>query len=225
MNYTIVSPAYLPDINYFIPLVNCTLVLYCDQYQYVKRSSVNRSYPVNNFKKLTIPVKHDGIKPISQKIIAQVESWQQSHLKTIKHLYNSLPFFDDYFEDLKRTFNHTTPFLTDFLQIQLKFFLNVLRINPQVIPLSSFSNYQNIEEVIIRVNRKNGFCFQFFKEYEIRGWLDPTILLNNKIKIETLQKFNGNNNYNQSILNFIFQYGPESAYLIREIKQSCYLLR
>ncbi len=115
MKFTITAPAYLPKVEYFIPFINCDKILFADHLQYVKRSSITKSAQLNKGNILSIPVKHLGVlSSIKSMEIATDQSWNINHLKTIRHQYNTYPFFEEYNADISNHFKEYNSNLGDF---------------------------------------------------------------------------------------------------------------
>lgn len=226
MKYTITSPAYLPNVEYFIPFLNCVYLLFADHLQYVKRSSITRSFPLNRGNFITIPVKHSRyIATIKSKEIVSDNYWTIIHLKTIRHQYSTYPFFEEYYYDLSHLYQGKHAKLSIFLGDTISFFLNKLKINMQLISNNTLLSSKNLESGLIDFAKdKKNISFLYDKVYDKNGWLNIFQIQSSQIPTISITKKKSDPNLDISILDFLFTHGPEAPNIIRELYSSCFIL-
>lgn len=99
----ITQPTYLPWLGYFHQMANADTFIFLDNVQFAKHSWQQRNRVKGPEKEvwLTVPVLNKGR---YHQLISEVEiadhSWEQGHLKTIKHLYARAPYYQDVIDSL-----------------------------------------------------------------------------------------------------------------------------
>ncbi len=216
MSFTATIPSYLPDVKYFAQFLNSKYILFADHFQYTKRSSITRSTNLANNVQLVIPVIHNGYKKcISEKQIADIENWSNKHLKTIHHLYNKCPFFEEYFTEIETIYRQKAAPLNLFLFNTTSFFINKLKIKSKLVSTSKLGFNANFENSIIDFAIELNLKKYYYKTEEISVSIKDA-LLKSKIKPIELDKNLNNKFFNVNVLEFLFRFGPEAAFLIRE---------
>ena len=97
----VLSPAYLPNIEYCSWLLHQKKVLFSETITYQKQSYRNRAeiYGANGKLKLIIPIKHtNGVRKTLEKevLISYEQNWQIQHWKSLCYSYRSSPYFEFY---------------------------------------------------------------------------------------------------------------------------------
>jgi hypothetical protein len=115
------QPFYLPDFYYFYKISCCDFFLIADHLRFRKQSPMVRTQ-LPDGKYLTVPVSHQNIPahPVIQKVRLISDSrWKMNHLRTIRSLFQKLPYFEHYFPELEEIYNRDyqffSPFLTDII--------------------------------------------------------------------------------------------------------------
>ena len=115
----VLSTAYFATIRYFSVLLSDATVCYIERHEnYVKQSYRNRCtiYSANGLLDLVVPVA----KSVKPKIpVAEVEisydmTWQKQHFKAIESAYRRSPFYEFYIDDLMLFFNCRHRYLYDY---------------------------------------------------------------------------------------------------------------
>lgn len=216
MSFMATVPMYLPDVNYFIHFLKSNYLLFVDHIQYTKRSSITRSTNLANKVKLTVPVIHNGYqKSISEKQIAYKENWSNKHLKTIYHLYHKNTFFEEYFTEFEMLYADQSGRLNIFLLSSMQFFLDKLQIKSRLMPTSKIGFDTDFESNIIDFAMSLNLKNYYYKTLENTLISEKTLLRANIRPIMLIQNQN-KNLLGMNILEFLFSFGPEAAFLIRE---------
>ncbi len=219
MSFTATLPAYLPDASYFIQFLPCRFVLIADHVQFQKRSAITRNSIAPGIPALSVPVQHNGYKkPIYQKEIAFIENWNFKHLKTIHHKFNTAPYFDDYFPEIEQILKNTNNCLTDFLTAFLNFFLKRLKIGSTIVQTSSLNFTGKLEDNLIDFAKSNDLHRYYLLQKDADARQIDTSKLNGA-HIETciFPKLKSPQIAEMNILDFLFQYGPEASFIIRDL--------
>lgn len=218
MTFTILTPVYLPEVNYFKYFLDCDIILFADHFQFKKRSNIVRSSTLLNNTRLTIPVKHTGYKQkISEKKIAPVESWNKIHLKTIRHLYHNFPYFEEYYPELIPVYNKPDVMLSGFLLNFIIWLKNKLKIECTVETTSQLDFSSDLHSGLIQFSVRNKADFYFRQEDVRSGWFSTDTLKKNNVSMIAFREFS-DNVLKMNILEFLFRYGIEAAYKIRMIQ-------
>ncbi len=223
MNLSGLAPAFLPSLAYFWKIAQIDQVIIADHFQYVKRSDAAISAPIGQQRLLLrVPVLHDkNPAPIFKKEINSSRAWRNKHYKTLKHIFNKAPFADYYFPAIEGLLFNDENLLSEFHIKWLKYFIDCLHL-PASIHMASQIGSGKTNEESISLWSKYLSCNEYITDgpvYE-KGWIKPDLLKLHHIKcrqfsampeahILALYK-------DLSILEFLFQFGPEAGYILRQ---------
>ncbi len=194
-----VCPAYLPSIRYMAWMAAQNEVAFVKTNNYQKQTYRNRTeiYGPNGKLKLTIPILHKKNQKHqldSEVEIFQESSWQKNHWKSLESSYRSSPFFEFYEDDLYPFFHQRQRRLMDLNISLIKKIFSLIDI-----------------EIVIKNTKEI---------YEFRELLDAKKNSVYKTPIYN-QVFNSKHGYinNLSILDLIFNLGPDSNFYLKKIQQ------
>jgi len=196
----IVSSAYLPPSEYFSAILHADKVLIEREENYLKQSYRNRCYILSSHgaQLLTVPIylgsQHKtAIKEIR---IDYSKRWQQVHLRAFTAAYNSSPYFQFYFENIEKIISKKTDFLLD---LNMELTESVLKMLNYKKKLSYTSYFEPVEK------SENDF------RYKISPKEDSYFIMR-----EYQQVFKMDDKFTRglSILDLIFNMGPESTYYL-----------
>ncbi len=202
----LLSTAYFPNIQYFSKII-LKESFFIEVYEnFPKQTFRNRCQILgpNGVADLIVPViKGRGGKTNTKDIkISYAEDWQRIHYQAIKSNYASAPFFDFYFEDIEPFFNKKYEYLIDFNS-------DILMTISELLSLDIKINYT--EDFI----PLNDVSFN-----DLRFALSPKITLpDSTFSPESyIQVFEDRMEFmpNLSILDLIFNLGPESTDYIKK---------
>jgi hypothetical protein len=111
------QPFYLPDFYYFYKISCCDFFLIADHLRFRKQSPMVRTQ-LPDGKYLIVPVSHQNspAHPVIQKVRLISDSrWKMNHLRTIRSLFQKLPYFEHYFPELEEIYNRDHQYLSPFL--------------------------------------------------------------------------------------------------------------
>ena len=201
LNNPLLPTAYLAPIYYYAILLqhpNCRIELH---EHFIKQSIRNRCdiYGANGKLRLSIPKQRKGSsKTIIENLkISYRNNWQKQHWNAIESAYNSSPFFEYYKDELKPFFEEKEEYLVKF---NSKLQNTILRILQQ----------ENIIKNTTEYLHKGDF-------FDLRNY---TWKLKNQEKYD--QVFMENQGFipNLSILDLLFNLGPESIDYLHNIDLS-----
>ena len=190
--------AYLGPIIYYAILLqkpNCKIEYY---EHFIKQSIRNRCeiYSSNGKLRLTIPKQRKGSsKRIITKIkISYQEKWQKEHWNAIISSYNSSPFFQYYQDEIKPLFEKKERYLIDFNNKLQQVILKILQVDIKYEASTKYNHSGDFSDL-----RNYKFNNLNIKKYD-------------QVFMEKYG-FIGN----LSILDLIFNLGPESADYLKNI--------
>ncbi len=196
----LVSTAYLPPVSYFSQIAHVEEVFVEREENYLKQTYRNRCYILSAHgpQSLSIPVFRGSqhktvIRDIS---VDYSKRWQQVHLGAIISSYRASPYFEFYYEIIENIISQNHKFLLD---LNLELTEAILKIIKLQITLFYTSVFEPAN------NRDNDF------RYTISPKLESSV----KVK-EYSQVFDTGQGFvpNLSIIDLIFNMGPESSYYL-----------
>ncbi len=194
----LLSTAYFPPIEYFSLIKNADSVLVEREENYVKQTYRNRCKILTSAgtQVLSVPVmKGASVKALVRDVVIDYSKrWQQVHLRALSSAYGTSPYFQFYFESIERSLIRGHKYLLDLNEELLRICLGILRIDRAVSYTSSFkpAGIKNDFRYTLTPKKASGYStkpyYQVFSENGFVGGL--------------------------SILDLIFNMGPESADLL-----------
>ena len=198
LNNPLLTTAYLAPISYYAILLqypNCSIEIH---EHFIKQSIRNRCdiYSANGILRLSIPKERKGS---SKKIIGKLkisykQNWQKQHWNAIESAYNSSPFFEYYKDELKPFFEEKEEYLVNFnsklqnIIISMLNEENTIKNTTEYLDKGDFSDLRNYTWEL----KKQKEYDQVFMEKQ--GFIS-----------------------NLSILDLLFNIGPESADYLHNI--------
>tara|TARA_Y100000746_G_scaffold225260_1_gene228741 strand:- start:151 stop:759 length:609 start_codon:yes stop_codon:yes gene_type:complete len=191
--------SYLGPIEYFAFIIQNKKTIIEKQENFLKQTIRNRCeiYNSNGIQHLTVHKKRKSSSKIkiSEIEISNDHHWKKNHIKAIKSAYSSSPFFDHYFEYFEEIYNLTENKL---FNLNLKFIeltLQILGSNNEITYTSTYNNN--------------------FNGIDLRNYQFDTIECDYYDQV-----FNKNHGFirNLSIIDLIFNLGPESLNYLENIK-------
>ena len=192
LNNPLLPTAYFGPISYYAILLqypNCNIELH---EHFIKQSIRNRCdiYGANGKLRLTIPKQRKGSdKTIIKEIhISNKQNWQKEHWNAIVSAYNSSPYFEYYKDGLQPLFEEKEEYLTSFnnkLQIVI---LSILQEEKKVNTTTEYlhqGNFSDLRNYNWKIEKQEKYDQVFMEK---QGFIP-----------------------NLSILDLLFNLGPESA--------------
>ena len=203
---TVLLPiAYLPPVSWFYYYLNSASVE-IEQYEtYPKQTYRNRStiLSANGKLDLSIPVsKPNGKHTITCDVdIFNLEKWSQNHWKAICSAYLNSPFFEYYTDEVESVYKSAPDKLVDFNLKMLEVTLDILGIKS-------------------RHELTNDFVHYPANTLDLRNEINPKKESKNLVFPDYIQVFSSRFGFTQnlSIIDVIFNLGPESLDYLKQIK-------
>jgi hypothetical protein len=129
----LIHHTYFPNLAYFAVMLEADTVYFevCDNYQ--KQTYRNRTeiYGANGKLALTVPVSYtQKNRQLYKDVkIANENSWQQQHLKSLQSAYSMSPFFEFYIDDLMPLFEKQFDYILDFNHNCFEALLDCIQLN------------------------------------------------------------------------------------------------
>ena len=222
MKIAATQPTFLPYPGYFslMDLVDEFIIM--DNIQFDSRSWQQRNYILFNNKQtlLTVPVlkKKKSSQKISEVNIDTSKNYINKHLNTIEQAYKKKPFFKKYFSQISSIYLLNSKNLIDLNLKLIKLFMKILSIDCKLELLSNLEiNSFHKDELIYQICKKRK-CQTYISTLGAKNYLEQ----NNKLKLDFKLNYfiyedknkDKNDNF-LSILDLIFNYGPESLAIIK----------
>jgi hypothetical protein len=218
------QPTFLPYPGYFGLIDFVDKFIFMDNVQFNQRSWQQRNYIKFNYidHMLTVPVLKKNKR---EQLILDVEidvssNYVNKHLKTIERAYKKSKYFDSYFPIISKVYNKNFKFLLDLNSNLIKVFLEILGISKSIIFLSSLKieNYKNAE-LIYKICESQK-CETYVSTIGSKSYLNNYNKIFEKYNVKffiynNATKFELDNSHQSSIIDLIFNEGPESLKKIR----------
>ncbi len=138
---------FFPSIDYMFALAQGGVQIEAHE-NYVKQSQRNRMILLSDkgVERLSIPiVGQKGVKtPIGEILIDNSTPWQRQHLRTIRTLYASAPYFEHYFPIIEELYSNPSTHLFEF---NLAITERLMRIFKLTQPLVFTSEFMGVDEI------------------------------------------------------------------------------
>jgi hypothetical protein len=132
MNKSIlIEPHFLPSLEYFCALLSFEEIILEGWEHFPKQTYRNRCYinTAHGVKILTVPLQDRHGKTFMKDVrVRNGKQWRNSHWRTIESAYRKAPFFDYYFEELKKILFSEHEYLLDLNRDLLSFCLRSIKI-------------------------------------------------------------------------------------------------
>ena len=136
MNTILLSSAYLAPVEYYTKLYAADRVLVERYDHYMKQTYRNRCVIVgaNGTLALTIPTeKDDHLKVLMKDVrISDHGNWRHVHWNALESAYRNSPFFEYYADDFRCFYEKKYPFLWDFNQALCEVVCSLIDLHPKI---------------------------------------------------------------------------------------------
>lgn len=219
------QPQYLPWLGYFDKMRRADVFCYLNDVQYKKNEWQNRNRikTAQNWQWVTVPVRYHFPEKINEVRINQAVDWRKKHLQALITNYSRAPYFKEYIPIFEDTFSREWEFISE-LNIHLIESLKGL-LDMGEIPSVLSSDFKLSEEP---TDRLIDICKALGADTYLAGkggadYMDLERFEKNKLKVMIQefahpvypQLFDGFQSH-LSIVDLLFNCGPESMKIIRE---------
>jgi len=199
-NY-LLPTAYLAPLSYYALLFKFPNSI-IEQYEHFKKQTIrNRCsiYSSNGPLILSVPkVRKSSSKTLIKDIqICYSEPWQKIHWNAIQSSYNSSPFFEYYMDEIFVLYNTKEKYLIDF----------------------NIKTHQLISK-FLQIDSEINLTSDYNKETELEDFRDNHFKYSNDLKYDQVFSIKKGFEPNLSIIDLIFNLGPESNNYLEKIQLS-----
>jgi len=204
----IVSTAYWGCIEWYYYITNADKVS-IELFEFFPKQTYRnrcRIYAANGTLDLSIPLSERKNKSLTKDIrISYATNWQINHWRTIESAYSCSPFFEFYQDEIKPYYEKEYEFLVDFNNELHHCISDILKINNLLQPTDSYHKYSGDTK-------------------DFRNSIEPKIQSDLKYPAY-IQVFSDKFGFipNLSILDLIFNLGPQAKDYFREMQKVNYL--
>jgi hypothetical protein len=219
------QPQYLPWLGYFDKLDRCDVFCLLDTVQYKKNEFQNRNRvkTADGWQWLTVPVTYRFPQRINEVGINQTVYWQRKHLQALKSNYGKSAFFDTYYESFEKLYQESYEMIVDINVASIELLMKLLGLQRKLVLASSLKI--GTEDPTLRLVE---ICSVLGGEYYLSGrdgakYMDVEMFQNHNVEV-LYQNFEhpqypqcfGPFEPNMSVVDLLFNCGPESLTIIRE---------
>ncbi len=223
MKITIHQPNFMPYLGFFDKCDYADTFVIYDSTQFKKNDFQNRNKikGKDGWFWLTVPVTYRFGDIISVVNIDNSKNWKEKHLKAIQTCYSNSRFFKKYFSKIESIYDSKWEYLSNFNIALIKFFLEELGINCEII-LSSKLNIESVgSDALVEICDKMNMS-TYISGIDGKKYLEFTKFEKEKIEVEVqnythpkyIQNFGEFDGY-MSVLDLLFNEGPNSLKIIR----------
>ncbi len=220
------QPGYLPFSGFFKKIESSDIFVFLDDVQFEKNDWDNRNKirTSDGSMWLTVPIVHNFGQKLTEVRIVNDEEWNKKHLKAIQINYQKAPFFDTYWDEIKKILDKKWDKLIDLNYEFIQYFLSKLEIKNEIVKSSDLKIDTNGSEKLLKICKKLNADMYLSGELG-KNYLDEEIFKQENIKIvyekyEHPKYFQVYNPFlpNMSIIDLLFNEGEKSSELIKNAK-------
>ncbi len=219
------QPQYLPWLGYFDKMDQADAFCYLDNVQFKKNEWQNRNRIKTSqaWQWITVPVQYRFPQKIIEVTVNKTVKWQHKHIQALVTNYKKSRYFDDYFSIFESALKQDFETIADVNIQMITQIREILRINSKpVVRASELSLSEDPTGRLIDICRHFGGD-TYLAGQDGANYMDMEQFDKSGIKVIT-QEFNhpeypqcfGNFQSHMSIIDLIFNYGPESLSIIRK---------
>lgn len=229
MIVTIHQPDFLPWLGFFNKVIHSDLLVIGDHVQYRNHGYQNRNRikTAKGAQWLTIPILHDGGEAINKVKTMDKEQngimWNDLHLRTLQVNYGKAKYYDQYIGTFEKIYRKRAALLADCNLELMNAVFDILGISISMRRTSEMTLATSKTDLIIEILQKVGGD-EYISGLKGSKYMDESIFEKNGIKLLY-------NNYdhpvynqqfmqhgflsNMSIIDLLFNHGPESLDIIK----------
>ncbi|MGD8509924.1 MAG: WbqC family protein [Syntrophobacterales bacterium] len=219
------QPQFLPWLGYIDKLDRSDVFCLLDTVQYKKNEFQNRNKikTAQGWQWLTVPVTYRFPQRIEEVGVNQTVDWQRKHLQALKTNYSKAPFFETYYASFEEFYQQSYDFLVQVNVACIQLIVELLGLERKLVLASSLP--VETEDSTLRLVE---ICKNFGGDYYLSGrdgakYMDVDMFQNHKIEV-LFQDFKhpqypqcyGPFEPNMSVVDLLFNCGPDSLAIIRE---------
>lgn len=198
------EPHYLPNVFFFSGFKDAKTIIFNDTGLFIKQTFRNRTNipAANGIQRLIIPVEKGKTKLAYKDVkIDNKTNWRRIHWQAIVSTYNKSPFFFYYRQQFENYFLSKTKFLFDFNMLLIHEIIKILELENNIQLLSSTGNEESLNCMDSSKTMTPGVTKAEQSDYNFKKYT---------------QVFSDRFGFipNMSIIDVIFNCGPEASWII-----------
>ncbi|MDA7546256.1 WbqC family protein [Alphaproteobacteria bacterium] len=223
------QPNYLPWIGYFHKILYSDILVFLDTVQYTPKTYTNRCFILQNGSpvRLSIPVNLDKWEIPIKEVKINTDIFAKKHLKTLEFSYKKAKYYDQIMSIIYPHYQLGKTNLADFNMNIIKDFILFLKIEINFINLSELNLHTKKNQLLIDITKSckgNIFVSGTGAKGYIKG--HEHLYKNESIDL-AFQNFN-HPSYSQlskpfiegmSIIDLLFNHGPQTLKILQDIKK------
>ena len=224
------QPQYLPWLGYFNKMIACDIFCYLDNVQYKKNEWQNRNRikTAQSWQWLTVPVQYRFPQKINEVTINNTVNWKRKHLQALITNYNKAPFFRKHIGFFEDIYSRDWEFLSELNIHLIEHICKMLNLGKR--PTILASNLHLSEEP---TERLVDICQSLGGDTYLSGqdgikYMNPERFAESGVKVlvqdykhPVYPQLFGNFQSHMSVLDLLFNCGPESLEKIMESISFC----
>ncbi|KAF5083716.1 hypothetical protein DSECCO2_85170 [anaerobic digester metagenome] len=220
----VLQPNYIPWKGYFDIINDVDTFIFYDDVQYTKNDWRNRNIilgPTGQFW-LTIPISKSSVNHNINKVQIENSHWQKKHLTALKSCYSKSQYFNNYLEIIKCIYeDNAWTNLSTLNEYWIEIISKILKINVKFLRSSDFILNGNKNERLLDLLHQVG-ADEYISGPSGKGYLNEKQFIEEGINLvykdysypEYNQLWDKGFNHYVSVLDLIFNKGPDSPYYI-----------
>jgi len=222
------QPNYIPWIGFFDKMDQADIFVILDAVQHSRTSVTHRNSikcPSGSLL-LSVPLQNKG-QTINQLLINKDHNWNENHWKSISYNYRRSKYWELYEDAFKQIYQSDWKYLSDLNMSIIQLVMCILKIETTIVKESTFPNDMGIGcSRIVNICKHLG-ATTYLSGIGAKAYNDEQQFEQNEIKL-VYQEFT-HPYYNQqwgpfmshlSVLDLIFNHGPQSIDIIRNYRKS-----
>ena len=219
------QPQFLPWLGYFDKLDRSDLFCLLDTVQYKKNEFQNRNKikTSQGWQWLTVPVTYRFPQRIFEVGVNPTVDWQRKHLQALKTNYSKAPFFESYYTSFEKFCQESYEMIVDVNVASIELLMELLGLERKLVLASSLQ--VDTEDPTLRLvqicQTLGGAAYLSGKDGA--NYMDVDMFASHEIEV-LFQDFKhpqypqcfGSFEPNMSVVDLLFNCGPESLAILRE---------
>ena len=217
------QPQYLPWLGYFDKIDRSDVFVILDNVQYKKNEWQNRNRikTAQRWQWITVPVLYHFPQRINEVKVANGESWNRKHLNTLLTNYHKAHYFHEYLPFFEDAYAHTWEYLADVNIHLIKYFIDAIGIKTELVLASQLRLREDPTERLIDICKavgadtylsgRDGDKYMDLSKF----WAEGIDVVFQGFYHPVYDQLFGEFEPNMSVVDLLFNYGPQSLELIR----------
>ena len=178
------QPGYLPYIGFFKKIQSSDVFVYLDDTKYVSHGWDNRNKIKTDTGSmwLTVPINRNSMGDLMNVLIENNDEWKKKHLRSIQINYQKSPFFETYWDSLRKIYEKPWEKLIDLNLALIDFFNSELNIETESFRSSELDVGSTGSNKLLEICEKLN-ADTYLSGSSGHDYLDETIFQAKKIKV------------------------------------------